>query len=235
MLKKLLVLCLVVLSSRSLSFASRGYVIDTPTIGVLNYASYEISFKFFSQGNFLPKLDLGVFRILNIGLSWELESLIGNKNIGIAIPALQVKLKLFEGTMLIPGFAIGYDGQGYDFNSQLDGNYLQRERGVYLVAGKELFLKNLIFNAGISINELSDIKLRGFVNAFAEVIPDSLYLLTEYDNIYSIDSARLNFGVKFCLTEFISIDTIIRDCFRKSSDIRYANERMIRINYLGRF
>ena len=58
----------------------------------------------------------------------------------MAVPALQLKLNIYSGSEKIPGFAIGYDGQGFFYNQRED-EFTQEGKGVYFVFGKELLLK----------------------------------------------------------------------------------------------
>jgi hypothetical protein len=62
---------------------------------------------FFSNGNVLSRIDLGVFKLLNVGLSLELDQIIGCGRAKIAIPALQAKFGIYDGNMTLPGVAVG--------------------------------------------------------------------------------------------------------------------------------
>jgi|LQAB01.1.fsa_nt_gi hypothetical protein len=115
MFRKILGSLLSIFIFISLSFASKIYLMDTPTIDILSYGSYDMGFRFSSNGNVLSKIDFGVFELLNVGLSLELDRIIGCGHVKIAIPALQAKFRICDGNMTLPGVAIVYDGQGYFF------------------------------------------------------------------------------------------------------------------------
>ncbi|MDR3253527.1 MAG: hypothetical protein LBT07_01000, partial [Endomicrobium sp.] len=134
MIKKMFALIFVVFSVVSLGFADKQYVMDTPGSGILSYGSYTTGFRFFSNGDIISKINFGVFKLLNIGLSWELDQFVGDKQVKVAIPALQVKLRVYEGNMIFPAVSIGYDGQGYFYSSD-EKKYLQKDRGLYFVIG----------------------------------------------------------------------------------------------------
>jgi hypothetical protein len=234
-LKKILGSFIAILVFVSLSFADKTYIIDTPTAGILSYGSYDFGFKCFSHGNIISKIDFGVFEFLNIGLSWEFDRLIGDENIKVAIPALDVKIRPYGGNMTLPGLAIGYDGQGCFIDENSNGDYLQKEKGMYIVTGRELFLDGLMFNIGANINDFVKAKVYGFINALVPVYKESLYFMTEYDNINYFPAARLNFGLRFAVTEYINIDCIMRDCWGKNDLSRIPNERIFKISYVGKF
>ncbi|GHT44695.1 hypothetical protein AGMMS49936_00520 [Endomicrobiia bacterium] len=237
MLKKMLYSFVVIFIFVSLSFAGRTYVIDTPNASMLNYGSYDLVFKCFSHGNITQKVDFELFKILNIGASWELDRLIGGKRMKVAIPAPDIKIRLYEGDMVLPGLAIGYDGQGCFIDR---GNCVQREKGLYIVMGRELFLGGLMFNIGANMYDFTKTKqVYGcFVNAIMPVYKESIYLMAEYDNISinRLPDARLNFGFRFAATEGVDIDFIVRDCWGKSNHTsRVPNERVFKISYSGKF
>src|SRR5450830_1798419 len=89
-------------------FAESTYVIDTPTTGMLDYGSYELNFRLFSGGGILTRMDFGVFRMVNLGLGWEVQKAIGSDNvsssdkISASPPALYVKVRPFEGGIVLP-------------------------------------------------------------------------------------------------------------------------------------
>ncbi|GHT55402.1 hypothetical protein AGMMS50233_05290 [Endomicrobiia bacterium] len=236
MLKKMLYSFAVILIFVSLSFASRTYVIDTPNTSILNYGSYDLVFKCFSHGNITQKVDFGLFKILNVGVSWELDRLIGDERIKVAIPAPDIKIRLYEGDMILPGLAMGYDGQGCFIDK---GNCVQREKGLYIVIGRELFLDGLMFNIGANMYDFTKTRqVYGFANAIVPVYKELIYLMAEYDNINinRFQDARLNFGFRFAVTEGTDIDFTVRDCWGKNNHpSRVPNERVFKISYSGKF
>ncbi|MDR1941747.1 MAG: hypothetical protein LBQ47_05415 [Endomicrobium sp.] len=235
MIKKILLGAIAVFLSASASFAVTTYVMDSPTTNILNYGSYDISFRFFSDGGVHTRVDFGVFKLLNVGVSWELDQFLGNSDIKSAAPSLSVKFKIYEGDMKWPGIAIGYDGQGYFFDSRADGDYLQRGKGIYLVVGRELFFEGLVLDAGLNMDNFANPRICGFLNAIIPVYKESIFFMAEYDNINYFPKARLNFGVRLVLTQAIDIDFVIRDCWGKNAADKVPNERVFKVNYTGKF
>lgn len=235
MLRKVLSLLILIFTLSSLSFANKGHVIDTPTIDMLDYDFCDFGLKFFSGGNLLSRANFGIFKCINVGLSWELSRFIGKNSdkLKIALPALQVKFKAYDGNMNYPGIAVGYDCQGCFSDGR---NYLQRGRGFYFVIGREFFIENLMINIGVNFNN----KVYWFINSVIPLYKEIVYFMTEYDNISYLPKARLNFGFRFVLTECLSIDCVIRDCcFWKNgsgkTNNRFFNERIFKIGYTIKF
>lgn len=209
------------------------YLVDTPTYSILDYGSYDIQFRVFSNGGVLTKLNVGIFKVLNLGVSWELGSLIGVDDVTVAIPALQLKFNLYSGSETFPGLALGYDGQGF-FYDQNEADFIQKGKGVYFVAGKELFFPTLNFNAGINVNDFKEPCLLGFIGTSYEIIEESLMAMLEYDNIGKGRDARLNAGFRLWITENFDIDLMCRNCTTSDKE-RFGCERILKISYQSRF
>jgi hypothetical protein len=235
MLKKILGSLATVLLCFSFLYADKTYVIDTPNTGILSYGSYSTNFRYFSYGNVASELNFGVFNPLDLGISWELDKFIGDKNINASVPALHVKLRLYEGNMILPSFALGYDGQGTFINRDCDGGFEQKCRGLYFVTGREFFVEGLMFNLGININDFSLPRLYWFLNITVPVYKEFVSFMLEYDNVSYFPDARLNCGVRVALTEYVDLDCIVKDCGGKGSFGRISNERVLKISYLGKF
>ncbi|MDR1418520.1 MAG: hypothetical protein LBI80_05165 [Endomicrobium sp.] len=237
MLKNIVSLFLVVFIFPVFSFAAKTYVIDTPTHGLLNYGSYDFWFRCFSNGNVIANIDFGVFKPLDIGMFWEIDRLISDNNIKAAIPTLNIKFEIYEGSMTLPGIAIGYSGQGYFVDTSLKSGFVQKARGLYVVLGRELIFDGFMLNVGANVNDFSVVKVYGFINTIFPLFNEVVYFMTEYDNIDYFPNARLNCGLKLSLTEYFDVDCIVRDCFGKDDTTitRIANERILRVTYSGKF
>lgn len=235
MYKKIIYSFIALVSFASVSLANNLYIMDSPTTGILNYGSYDVSFRFFNGGSIQTRLDFGVFKFMYVGVAWELDDFVGNENCTVAIPALSVKFKLFEGNMTWPSLAFGYDGQGYFYDRDFDDDYIQRGRGVYLVAGREMFLEGLNMNLGLNMNNFDEPEVHAFVNAIIPFVKDAFFFMAEYDNMGYFPDARLNFGLRLTLTEVVDIDFMMRDCWGKESYDKIPNERVFRVSYTGKF
>ena len=209
------------------------YLVDTPTYSLLDYGSYDIQFRVFTNGGVLTKLNVGIFKVLNLGVAWELGSLIGVDDVTVAVPTLQVKFGIYSGSETLPGLAVGYDGQGFFYDPD-DADFIQKGKGVYFVAGKELFFPTLNFSAGINMNDFKNPALLGFVGVSYEVIEESLMAMLEYDNLGDGKNARLNFGLRLWITENFDIDFILRNCTTSDKE-RFGCERILKISYQSRF
>jgi hypothetical protein len=244
MLKKVSAFFIVILVFVSLSFADKTHVfadkihaIDTPTTNIASYGHYNLEFRCFSKGNIIPKLELGVFKSVSIGGSFEFDRLIGNEDIKTTRPSIDVKARLYDGDMDLPRVALGYDGQGYFIDKKYRHDYVQAQRGFYITIGKELLFDGLMVNVGFNMPaDLEKTKVYGFINTIVPVYKESLYFMAEYDNIHDFSNARANFGLRFTIAENMYADFIIRDCWGKKNDSsRVPREKLFKISYSAKF
>lgn len=237
MFKKFLFIFSIVLSlfiyTSKLYANNVTYLIDIPTYSILDYGSYDLQFRVFTGGSVTTKIGFGIFKPLNIGVSWELANIIGNDDVVVAIPALQIKFSIYEGSENIPGFAVGYDGQGF-FYDEHEADFIQKGKGIYLVMGKELFLPTLNFNMGINVNDFKDVAVIGFVGTSYTIIDESLMAMLECDNIGKGADTRLNAGFRLWITENFDIDFILRQMLTSDKE-KFGCERILKISYQGRF
>ncbi len=212
-------------------------VIDAPTSAVLDYGGYSSVSRFYSGGGVLEYVSFGVFQNLNIGGSLSMDSIIGSdRNVRLRAPDAQVKYRFYEGDRWFPSFAVGYDGQGYDYNST-DKRYNNKQRGFYVVGTQELGVPGLEVHPSMNISDFDGNSFYGSI-PFSYNIQDKVSLLAEWDNIQNFYDSRLNMGVRAYLTPHFHLDFAVR---RIGSGGLYGNgdtrrpERIVQIRYSGNF
>lgn len=212
-------------------------VIDAPTSAVLDYGGYSTLSRFYSGGGVLQYVSFGVFQNLNIGGSLTVDSLIGNdRNVRLRAPNAQVKYRFYEGDRWFPSFALGYDGQGYDYNST-DKRYNNKQRGFFVVATQELGVPGLEVHPSLNISDFDGNSFFGSI-PFSYNIQDKVSLLAEWDNIQNFNDSRFNMGVRTYVTPHFHLDFAVR---RIGQGGLYGNgdsrrpERIVQIRYSGNF
>lgn len=203
-------------------------LMDAPTANISEYGDYALSFRFYSNGGVLSRLSFGVLNRVNVGFSWDIEELVGSDDVDLNKPTLNLKVRFWDGDFIFPALAFGYDGQGYFFDEDLD-NYLQREKGVYLVATQEVLLPLLEVTYGVNVYDFSEDTVYGFAGIGYTLHP--VVIIGELDNIHRAEFNRINGAVRFLITSSVSVDLAGRDIAAKNRDA----ERIIRINYRGAF
>jgi hypothetical protein len=216
-------------------------LVDTPTAEVIDYYATQMNFRFYANGGILSRVGFGVFKGLNIGFSLDVDKLVGTSNPELRQPALNLKYRLFDGAQQIPAIAIGYDGQGYNYNSSTS-SYLEKEKGLYLVFSMETVAKGLEFHIGTNVNFVKEdnkdkAKGYGFIG-FDYTIETNEYkmcsFMFEYDNLFqSYKENRFNAAIRMFPAPNLSIDLAARNIVSPKPDV--ASERLLKVSYQGKF
>ena len=211
--------------------------IDTPTTAVLDYGGYSSRSRFYAKGGVLQYVNFGVFQSLNIGASLTMDGLIGNdRTVRLRAPDVQVKYRFFDGDQWVPSFAVGFDGQGYDYAST-EHRYNNRQRGFFVAASEELGVPGLMIHPSMNISDFD-------TNSFFGAIPltlnikDKVELIAEWDNINHIRDSRFNAGLRAFLSPHFAVDFAVRAIGQGGSfsngDSR-GPERIVQLRYSANF
>src|SRR5258708_876053 len=138
--------------------------VDIPPADVLDPATYAATFRFYSEGGIASRLVIGPLKRVNMGITFDAQRVIGYQDPHMIIPKVYFKLRAFDGNDLLPALALGYDNMGYLYQES-NREYLQKEKGLYLVGSHEIFIPNFDLHAGVNINEFNNTKVFGFFGA----------------------------------------------------------------------
>ncbi|NLH38681.1 MAG: YjbH domain-containing protein [Elusimicrobia bacterium] len=216
-------------------------LIDIPTAGVLDYSNFAVKTRFYNNGGVLAYMNVGVLNRMNLGASFMVDRLIGSQSpVKFIRPEIQVKFRFYDGGYYLPAMALGYDGQGYYYDSKRE-EFMQKGKGLYLVGSKEVLLPNLMGNLGFNVPDFDDGYLYSFIG-FDYNFEDKMTLILEYDNLFHSDyHSRFNLGVRVDITPNFGLDLALRNIGRNS---RFPNgekdkmERIVQLStsfYLGSF
>jgi hypothetical protein len=211
--------------------------IDAPTSAVLDYGGYSSMSRFYSRGGILEYVDFGIFQGLNLGGSLAMDGIVGNeRNVRLRAPNVQVKYRFYDGDRWLPSAAVGYDGQGYDYNS-VEKRYNNRQRGFYVVATQETGLPGLEVHPSLNVSDFDTNAIFGSIPVSYN-IRDKVSLMLEWDNINNFNDSRLNAGVRVYMTQHFHLDFGVRRIGQggvyPNGDNR-GSERIVQIRYTGNF
>ncbi len=212
-------------------------LIDAPTTAVLDYGGYSARSRFYRAGGLLQYVSFGVFQGVNLGASMSVDGLIGdNKTVRVRAPNAQVKWRFYDGDRSIPSFAVGYDGQGWDYN-QNDHRYNNRQRGFFVVASQELGLPGLMVHPSFNISDFDSNAVFGAL-PLSYNIKDKVLLMAEWDNIANFSDSRFNSGFRVYVTPKFDIDFAVRSIGQGghfgNGDSR-GPERIVQLRYSASF
>ena len=213
-------------------------MLDIPTAGILDYYGFMMKTRFYSGGGVLGSLNFGVLERLNMGAAMTVDKLIGSAaGIKMHRPEIQVKFRFFDGGYYLPAAAIGYDSQGYYYDSAAK-KYLEKGKGLYVVGSKEIGVSNMVLHGGFNVSDFDNNMYFGFIGA-NYTLEDKLAFILEYDNLFhSDDPARLNAGTRIYITPYFQLDIGLREIGRSDTlangDERKA-ERIVQMRYTTSF
>jgi len=219
---------------------SSNDLIDIPTAEITEYHTMDVNFRLYTGGGIVSRLSFGVFNQLNVGGSMDVDKLIGSVPPEVRPPVFYFKFRFYDGSDRLPALALGYDGQGYDYN-HASGTYIHREKGIYLVATLETLLPNLELTMGANLNftrttTRDEAHLYGFAGVDYSITDQGkkvLSIIGEYNNLSrNTDDTILNAGLRFHPAFDLDIDFSFSDIM---SPRKTDPERLIRINYRTKF
>lgn len=212
-------------------------IIDAPTTGVLDYRGYSARSRFYSQGGVLEYLSFGVYPGVDLGAAAAVDGLVGDeKNVRMRAPTAQVKYRFFEGDQELPSLAMGYDGQGYRWNSG-SKRFNQRQRGFYMVATKEIGVPGFQIHPSFNISDFDTNGIFGCLPLTLN-IRDKAEFLVEWDNINNFSDSRFNAGLRAFLTPYFHVDFAVRAIGaggRYSDGAPRGPERIVQLKYSNSF
>jgi hypothetical protein len=209
-------------------------VIDTPVTNLHSAKNYSFDTLVYKDGGMINSFVFGLVNRFNIGFSIDFYRLISDEDMKTRPPRLKLKVNAYQGNRHWPALTFGYDGQGLGLYDEKEREYSQREKGLYMVIGRELFLRNLFFDAGINMYDFSDKKVYSFLNANYSIFRDRFVMLLEYDNIRVAKDARLNTGFRYYLNDELSMGLALRK-INQDKDREGSLERTLQITYTSNF
>jgi len=204
--------------SQGLQFTSLA---NMPIAGLLERGSFEVDLRMYPDGGLFSFVTIGLFRSMNVGLSYGADNVIGRGKIDWnPDPEVAVKLRIISETVNLPAVAVGYASQGYGpwLGENDQQRYMVKSPGLYAVASKNWrFLVELGTHFGVnkSVEDDHDNDLNFFGGIDISLNPE-MYLLLEYDTALNDNAddalgygnGYLNLGVKWAASPRLRLELI---------------------------
>lgn len=212
-------------------------LIDAPTSAVVDYGGFSARSRFFSRGGLLQYVSFGVFQGLSLGGSLNVDGIIGSdQSVNMRAPNVQVKWRFYDGDHLFPSLAVGFDGQGFDYN-KTSKRYNERQRGFYVAGTEELGVPGLEAHPSINVSD-TDTNGVGAAIPLSYNIRDKVLLMFEWDNINNFTDSRVNAGLRVYVTPHFTVDFSVREIGQggafSNGDSR-GPERTVQLKYTANF
>ncbi|MEK7670580.1 MAG: hypothetical protein AAB330_04980 [Bacteroidota bacterium] len=223
-------------------------LIDKPTAGMLKRAHYAISSNYFQRGGVLVGVSVGLFDQFSFGISYGGTEIIGPNKIQMnPQPGINAKLRLFDETLMMPAFALGFDSQGKEPFLEADSlnRYTIKSPGVYVAASKNYaFMGNLSVHGGLNLSlekDDRDSDLNAYLGVEKTLGPD-ISLLAEYDFAFNdnylsaVGEGRgyLNLALRWSWGKGLIIGFDLKNVTKNQKNVSVGN-RTLHIDYIGAF
>ena len=221
-------------------------LIDKPTAGMLSKGSYLVQAGFFQRGGVLVGVSVGLFDRFSFGISYGGTGIIGSDAATMnPLPGVNVRLRLFEESTIIPAIALGFDSQGKD--PYLDGldRYTIKSPGFYAVASQNYaMMGNLSLHGGLNFSTErndGDKDLSGFIGA-EKSLGSAVSFLAEYDFAINDNHGRaigkgrgyLNFGLRWSWGKGLVVGFDLKNITKNQDNVSVGN-RTLQIEYVNSF
>jgi len=228
-------------------------LITIPTAGTLVRGSFSFEMRIQKNGGLSTGLAAGITDRFQFGLSFGANNLIGDDSLQwYPRPEANVKYRIIDETVSMPGISIGINTQGFGAYHAADSlkRYDVKAYGLYLAASKnwKTFLGNLSVHGGMNYNFTEtndgDKDPNLFFGLEMELNPE-LALLMEYnaalnENDMSARTLALNRGgylnaaVRWTFVERLHIEIDFNNLLFDENKVDYFN-RELKITYIEYF
>lgn len=221
-------------------------IIDKPTAGMLHKGSYSVNTSFYQQGGVLFGVSVGLLDPFSFGISYGGAGIIGqDKAVMNPSPGVNVKLRLFEESTIIPAIAIGFDSQGKGPYVDSTKRYTIKSPGFYAVASQNYAVwGNLSLHGGVNFSaerDDGDKDANAFIGA-EKSLGKEFSLLAEYDfgindnNDSAIGQGKgyLNLGLRWSWGKGLIVGIDVKNITKNQTGVNLGN-RTIYMEYVGSF
>ncbi len=222
------------------------FLVDVPTAGMLDKGAVALDVDFYQEGGVLLGISAGILDRLSFGISYGGSRLLGTSSPEMnEIPAINVRLRIIEESLVFPAIACGFDSQGKDGYLKEQDRYRIKSPGFFAVASKNYTLLGYFSIHGGVNYSLERADGDRDINVFAgaeKTIGPVLSLVAEYNIGMNDNSGKaigkgrgyLNAGLKISLGSGLTLGVNMKDIIKNGRDITVAN-RTVHLEYARPF
>ena len=222
------------------------YIIDMPTAGILDKGQVALSSDLLPNGNLVAKIEVGIFKNMNIGLSYG-----GNNIIGSGAPdwypfppGVNLRIRIMDETILTPALAIGFDTQGKGQYFKDQKRYSIKAPGIFAAASKNFgLLGYLSLHGEVNYSVLEDKDGDNFVNLMVgaeKTLGSSFSVLLEYNFAFNDNSTTnfgdgkgyMNMGVRWSIGNGVTVGFDLRDLLDNRKWSPNSADRALMIEFI---
>ncbi len=219
-------------------------LIDMQSAGILEKGFVGVTTDILPHGVLIEKLEVGVFDNVSFGISYGGSNIIGTgKPNWYKVPAINLRFRLFNETMLVPAIAVGFNSQGKGEYFDSLNRYAIKSPGFFAAASKNFaMLGYLSLHAAInySLESKDGDNFMDLHLGIEKTLGNDFSLIGEYDlalndnngKIFGNGNGYLNMGIRWSLGSGLTFGFDLRDILNNKKLNPSAADRAIRIEYI---
>ncbi len=215
-------------------------VINTPTAVTLDRGVYDVSFFAYNSGSLLSQASLAVHSNILLGVTFDVENIIGEETPRMNVPGVNARFKFTDGTPEFPILlAIGYSSfysSRYSRTDETDNPFNRQLYGPYFVITKPVFIagseQHVHFGLRSPVQPVylpEDTALfMSFDYPLGNFVPmiEIEHVVFDYRRM---DEILYNAGFRFLFAENLAIE------FNVISGLGLTSNRMVVIQFMDKF
>jgi hypothetical protein len=223
-------------------------LIDMPTAGILEKGQVALSSELLPNGTLIAKVEAGIFKNFNIGLSYGGNNIIGSGSPDWYPfpPGVNLRIRLMDETILIPALSVGFDTQGKGEYFKDEKRYAIKAPGIFAAVSKNFSLLGyLSFHGVVNYSVLEEKDGDNFVNLMVgaeKTIGESFSLLFEYNFAFNDNSTSrfgegkgyMNMGIRWSIGDGVTVGFDLRDLLQNKEWSPNAADRALMIEFIQR-
>ncbi|MEO8399703.1 MAG: hypothetical protein ABI550_07810 [Ignavibacteriaceae bacterium] len=219
-------------------------LIDMPTGGILEKGFVGITTDIMPQGVLIERVEVGVFDNVSFGISYGGSNIIGKGSPDwYKIPAINLRFRIFDETILTPALVFGFDSQGKGEYFDSLSRYSIKSQGFFAAASKNFaVLGYLGLHAAINYS-LESKDGDNFMNmnlGFEKTLGNIFSIVGDYNfafndnktDFFGNGNGYLNLGIRWVLGNGLTFGFDLRDLLDNKKLNPSTADRAIKIEYI---
>lgn len=217
-------------------------LVDMNTAGLIELGNFSAITEYMGHGVFIAKIDIGLFKRFNFGISYGASNFLGNGDLVFYdYPGVNVRYRIFDEEINFPAILLGFDSQGKGLYYKDVSRFEFKSPGFYLAVSKNfIFFGELTLhgNMNYSLETKDGNQKLNLMFGVEKTIGDNLSVISEYnlglnDTYEYISKGRgyLNFGIRWSVAEGLTLGFDLKNIFANSYDGN-GFDRAIKIEFV---
>ncbi len=219
-------------------------LVDMQTAGILEKGFVGITSDIMPHGVLIEKLEVGVFDNVSFGISYGGSNIIGTGEPNwYKVPAINIRFRLFNETILMPAITLGFDSQGKGEYFDSLNRYAIKSPGFFAAGSKNFAMLGFLSIHG-SINYSLETKdgdnFMDMHLGFEKTLGSSFSIIGEYDfalndnksQAFGNGNGYLNMGIRWSVGSGLTFGFDLRDLLNNKKINPSTADRALRIEYI---